>query len=578
MKILIDPNTRKFLTLSLMAGTMLGFMPLTAQAQISEATRAADAARTQSTILNREQNIPLAPAYEVKETSTQQAPQGAENIRFTLSSLNLTGVTAYDVSVLENLYRDKIGTEISLADIYALSTQITNKYRNEGYILTQVVVPPQTIEDGKVTLQVVEGFVDQITIEGEEHTNEEAQIRAYAENVKKTAALNARDLERNLLLINDLPGVTARTILSPSRTTVGASDMTIIVERDRHDAELSFDNFGSRYLGAYQGTARADLNSLAFNNNERLSGSIVVAGDNEKLDELSFFAIDYEQPFWSQGTRAQVRASYARTRPGYDLEEFDVQGRSQYLSLGLSHPVIRTRDVNLSVRGFADWRDAASKNNIETKRMDKIRALRGGVNLQFLDTLVGVGVNALDLEVAQGLDILGASDRGDGALTRARGEPQFTKANLTVQRLQRVTEKTNILFAAEGQLSANPLLSSEEFGVGGMNIGRSYDPSEIVGDDGMAGKIELQINNPFAVPHILDYQLYAFLDYGKVWNQDATTSTDKVQSLTSTGLGVRANVTEKTSGGLALALPMTRDVDSRDDTDLRILFNINHKF
>ena len=552
--------------------------PQAAFAQIEEATRAADPGRAQQDIIELQDKPQLSPSYEVKSAILQKAPEGADKVLFVLNKLEVEGVTAYQKQELEKLYAGKIGQTVSLADVYTLSGDITNKYRNEGYILTQVYVPPQTIDGGNVKLRVVEGFVDKIAIEGETVDSEVTQVRKYAENVKMKSVLNAKDLQRNLLLINDLPGVTARTILSPSKTTVGASDMTIIVERDREEAELGFDNHGSRYLGAYQGTAIGVLNS-PFGHNERIAGQFVMAGDNERMDELAFGSTSYELPISRTGTKLRLMGSYAQTRPGYDLKEFDIKGRSAFGSIGISHPCIRTRDLNLTTRGTFDFRDVHSKSNVEDTRKDRIVSARAGANLLFVDTLLEVGVNMIDFEVSHGLELIGANNDGDENLSRERGHPQYTKANLSAQRLQRVTPKVNVLVAAEAQVSADPLLSAEEFGVGGMGygFGRGYDPSEIVGDSGIAGKIELQINKPYDVRHIHDYQLYTFLDSGKVWNRDATTSDDD-ESLTSVGLGIRADITEQTKAGLAVAVPLTRDIGSRDDTDTRVFFNINHQF
>ena len=125
---------------------------------------------------------------------------------------------AYAPEDIDPLYRGRLGTTVSLADIYDIANALTNKYRNEGYILTQVVVPPQTIENGLVRLQVVEGFVDGITIAGEPRESAVKQFRKYADNLRENNILSAQNLERYLLLINDLPGVTARSVLSPSQT------------------------------------------------------------------------------------------------------------------------------------------------------------------------------------------------------------------------------------------------------------------------------------------------------------------------------------------------------------------------
>ncbi|MEZ5918475.1 MAG: ShlB/FhaC/HecB family hemolysin secretion/activation protein [Alphaproteobacteria bacterium] len=81
--------------------------------------------------------------------------------------------------------------------------------------------------------------------------------------------------------------------------------------------------------------------------------------------------------------------------------------------------------------------------------------------------------------------------------------------------------------AVRGQWASDALLASGGSGAGGVNYGRACDPSEIVGDEGVAGKVEVQWNEPRKFDMFEDYQLYGFYDIGKVWNQDATTSTNK---------------------------------------------------
>lgn len=563
----------------MIAGTALVTFSSVAMAQVEQATGVADPSRVTQDLLDANKNLPtLSQSVEVKDASPLAAPSGAENITFVLQNLMIDGVGAYTAEDLAPVYRDMLGTKVSLADVYALANKLTTKYRNEGYILTQVIVPPQTIENGTVKLRAVEGFVNRITVQGVESESEKKRILEYAGNLKEDGILDAKQLEKYLLLINDLPGVTARSILSPSKTVVGASDLTIVVERDRYEGEVGFDNHGSRYLGPYQASFSNSLNSV-FRHNELITTQVVISGDKHEADELAFGAVSYELPISRYGTLLQMLASYTATEPGDDLDQFDVKGHSQYARVGVTHPFVRSRTMNLFGRAQFDLRDVESKNDLEaTNREDRIRSIRLGGTLQFMDTMFGVGINAVDFEYSQGVGFLGASNHGQANLTRAKGDPNYKKAKIQVQRLQRLTSTLNLLAAGAAQLSANPLLSSEEFGVGGTDIGRGYDSSEIVGDDGIAGKLELQWNKPYEIQYISDYQLFTYLDSGTVWNKDATTSAGKRQSIASAGIGFTADITEQTEAGLGVAWPLTRNVDATGDTDPRYYFSLKHKF
>jgi len=522
----------------------------------------------------------LGEAVEVQRAIIQNAPANADQIKFELNNISIEGVGAYSAEQLQSIYGNQLGTTVSLADVYSIANRLTTKYRNDGFILTQVVVPPQTIDDGNVVLRVVEGYVDRVVIEGvDEEDSELSRIRSYASKVSTGDALNLKQLERALLLINDLPGVSARSVLSPSSSQAGASDLRIIVSRKDYDALLGVDNFGSRYLGAVQLTASGAANSIVFDNNEQITGQFVTAPFGNTHYELAFGALSYEQPINSYGTKARAFLSHSDTEPGYDIDIFNVKGKSTTYGFGLEHPIIRSRTQNLYANAQVDFRDVNSRSDIDVTRDDHIRALRLGARYEFIDTLFGVGINSIDVEASKGMNILGASDEGDANLTRPNGDPQFAKLNVSAQRLQRITSDVNLLLGVNVQESNNALLSSEEFGVGGASFGRGYDASEIVGDDGYSTKVELQWSNPIdtSLSAVENYNVYGFWDFGKVTNDDATISDDD-ESLSSVGAGVRANLSNNFEAGFYVALPLTRDVQTRDDQDPRYFFNLSRRF
>lgn len=571
-----DLKSGRFLLLATSALLLAGTHSASAQVPNTAETTASPG-RAQKQFEKRELVPQVGPNVEVKNLILQNVPEGAENITFQLTGITLDGASAYKQGALESFYADKIGTTISLADVYAIATALTNKYRNDGYILTQVVVPPQTIESGDVHLQVVEGYIDQVIVEGTESENELSLIRHYASHIRTGQALNVRDLERYLLLINDLPGVEARSVLSPSKTQTGAADLLITVSRDPIDGLLAIDNFGSRYLGPDQATAAVSFNSL-LNLNEKITLEAVGAPIRRReQNELAYIALEYDQPVWDEGTKLLLSANHINTQPGYDLKIFKVKGRSDYFDIKLDHPLIRSRSTNLNIYTQFDWRDVYSKNILDTSA-DHIRSFRFGTTYQFLDTIFGVGVNQINLEISKGVALWNGDKGSNTNASRPLGDPTYFKGNLDIQRLQRITSHVNLLVAGRGQWAAAPLLSAEEFGVGGFDIGRAYDTSEIVGDDGVAGKIELQWDKPYRWDFMPNYQLFGFYDAGTVWNQDATTSNLKQETRTSAGFGIRTDFTDTVKGGAAVAFPLNHDIQTENDNNPRVYLNLSKTF
>ncbi len=504
------------------------------------------------------------------------APAGAEKVSLTLREVVVEGSSVYSEAELATIYSDVLGKKVTLRDVFGYAERLTAKYRNDGYILSQVVVPPQEIDNGVVRYQVVEGYINNVTLEGDLPTPVRKTIMNMANKLTGETALNSKSLERYLLLMNDLPGFTVRSVLSASQTEPGAADLTLIAERKLVDVVAQLDNRGSRFLGPLQASVATRFNSV-FGFGEALDFQIVASPDGHPDNELEFFSADFTKTVTSEGTQFNIGASYTETEPGFTLSQFDIKGRSRNLHIGITHPLIRTRNENFFVSATLDLNEITRGDNIPASDVeDRIRALRLGAIYQFTDRYIGV--NTLDVTVSKGFDLFNGSDAGDANLSRPNGRAEFTKVEAQISRLQRVTDKVSLFAAAKGQYTNHLLLSSEEFGVGGADFGRAYDSSEIVGEEGVATVIELQINDPVPAPVIDGYQLYTYYDFGFVRDPDNTVVKDRRRSLASIGTGVRFDVNETVSGSAEMALPLTREVQTQNDDDVRGFFALTARF
>lgn len=98
-------------------------------------TGIADPGRIEQEIQREEMMPAVGPDIDVKQMELVGAPPGADKIVFKFNGLEVVGAQAYSDAELRKLYADRIGEQVSLADIYAIANQMTLKYRNDGYIL-----------------------------------------------------------------------------------------------------------------------------------------------------------------------------------------------------------------------------------------------------------------------------------------------------------------------------------------------------------------------------------------------------------------------------------------------------------
>ncbi|SVC30040.1 uncharacterized protein METZ01_LOCUS282894, partial [marine metagenome] len=93
-------------------------------------------------------------------------PEDLKGVKFVLKQLLIQGKSIYDKRTFKPLYNKYLNKKLALGDIYEIAQKITNKYRNDGYILSKAIVPPQKIDNGVVYLRIIEGYIDKINVQG----------------------------------------------------------------------------------------------------------------------------------------------------------------------------------------------------------------------------------------------------------------------------------------------------------------------------------------------------------------------------------------------------------------------------
>lgn len=507
------------------------------------------------------------------ETPAEESSAGEDKTKILkLNSLYFEGNTVFSNEELSGLASEYIGKQVSFHDLRNIARNITKKYRDAGYILSRAVLSPQKIKDGAVKIQVIEGYISEVTLSGKV-AGDDKIIQNFAEKIKSIRPINSSDLERYILLADDLPGVTARSVIRPSASTPGASELIITLQEKRQEYSVSADNYGSRFVGPYQITGVAAFNSL-FGMFDRTTFRTINA---TQTDELFFFDILHEQQVLSEGTKLKVRFANSESQPGGRLESLDIEGDSKTLEASLEHPIIRSRTTNLTVKSGFKLTDSRTNISGTLLSNDRVRSWTNGLTLDFEDGLNSS--NNISFDVVTGFDVLGATEDGVGR-SRANGEHEFNKFTAEYSRLQRITNSVSLFASTAGQYSSNPLLSSEEASFGGRRYGRAYDPAEISGDKGAAGLLEIRYNSDYHSGYVNNMQYYGFYDVAGVWNENILAGEQSKQTLASAGAGVRFNLTKEVTGDVSLAFPLTREVNAegKSGDEPRVFFSLIKRF
>jgi hemolysin activation/secretion protein len=548
--------------LLILAGIWFSLQPA-AHAQVLQLPTPAEQVRPQERALPPGPALPAAPppGVVVRPLGGAEAPPGAEAVTVMFNAIAVEDATVYPAERLAALYADQLGKEQPLTELFAIARRIETLYRSDGYVLTRVIVPEQTVSDGRFRLTVIEGYVSEITVQGEVGELQ-PRIEAMLAKIAKARPANLRDIDRYLLLVNDLAGVSARGTLRPGNVP-GSSQLVVDVSIRDWDGFGTFNNRGSRFSGPWSATFVGGVNSQS----DMAERNEVVIYHTLDMNEQAFLQYSFSRAVGDEGTKIKLSAGYSPGRPKGGLEILKVESTTRSFNAHVSHPVLRSRRANLLLDFGFDFEESYT-DALNTRLVtDKLRVLRGVGTFDYRDGYRGV--SALSFGVHRGLDIFGASEQfAEFAQSRAQGGAQFWKLTAEVSRLQGIYANEDLAFnlfvSIGGQYAFRPLLAAEEFRLGGERFGRGYAPAELSGDHGVGTAIELQLNSGTDLGIFNRYQVYLFYDFGVVWQLDEAAPPSR-PTLASRGFGIRTQVTDWFSLDGEIAKPITRDPSSHRD-------------
>jgi hemolysin activation/secretion protein len=503
-----------------------------------------------------------APPVIIAPSQNNTPPEGAQTLSFTYAGLKIDGATAISEAKLAALFPHRVGETLTVRDVFMLADAISLAYRKAGYALSFATVPEQEIADGKFRIVVVEGFVDSLAIEGVPEGKVKDRIAALASKITQSRPLRTADLERSLLLINDLPGLQVNGVLSPAKVYGGAL-LTLKADRKALTAQVSYDTMSPEALGPEMGEIGAEARGFLTGSD---SLSLRVRHDLP-MEAYQTVSGDMSTGLGDNGLRVGLRGSWAQSDPKDPvLDAINYRTESWSGSLYADYPLIRSRDQNLRVGGSLGMEDSRSIILGETFSHDRLPELRLWAGYDFVDATMGL--TDLRLILTKGLDQWGA--KGD---SRLDGALDYTVLEFDALRNQPLTTlmggALSAQISAHGQMmiGSGGLFSGAECAFGGWQYGRGFVSGTQTGDHCLQGSGELHWTRQAKLPTMnrsIFVDLYGFVDGGMA-EQKNSPEMGKTSELraASYGLGLNSNFTPTLSGLILI----TRQWTVENETD-----------
>lgn len=514
------------------------------------------------------------------------------NIRVTLRDVQFSSVEGIDPATLASTWSDRVGQDLPISVVCDIRDRAATMLRAKGY-LAAVRVPPQTIDDGIVKLDILAARMSRIEVRGDAGANE-GLLQRYLSHLQDQPVFNIADAERYLLLARDIPGLSARLTLRP-----GAAPGEVVgeVTVDRTAAILDFNvqNFGSKDVGRWGGIARARVFGLT-GMGDMTTVSFYTTPD---LDEQNVAQVAHEFRVGDEGLKFGASYTYAWTRPS--VATLPIKSETQIISLFASYPLVLTQANRLTVGGGFDLIDQDIGLGGVPLNRDRLRVFNLRADGSWTDPASIGGRSGFSpaeprwylgasLEARQGVNFLGASDDcgptgaacfvpGAIPLTRIEGKPDafLVRANAIAE--WRPVKNFTLSAAPRAQWASDPLLAYEEFSGGNFTVGRGFDPGTVIGDSGVAVSVEARYGS--LVPANTEsgaLQPFVFFDAAWVWNKDLAFAGLNPQKLYSAGGGIRLAYGDVGRLDLTVAVPLNRAGFLTQKPEPRFLLNFTTQF
>lgn len=500
------------------------------------------------------------------------APVQAEeqNAPFDILEYRVEGNTVLPIGKVEEAVYPFLGEARSVDDAEKARAALEKAFHDAGYLTVFVNIPEQKVDGGVVRLEVQEGKVEKLRVVGSRYY----ALGAIKERVPEFAEGNVPyfpAVQKQLASVNGTPDRQVAPVMRP-----GKSPGKVEVDLKVQD-KLPFHGgieLNNRYSA---NTTHTRLNgSMRYDNLWQRDHSIGISFQvtPENTDETKVLSATYLIPtggdYWAlYGVISKSDVSA--------VGDVSVIGNGNIYGLRYIHPLPGLEGYSHSLTLGIDYKD-----------FQETTALQGADSfntpISYLPFYLGYDGTLQDADSTTQINMgLTFSVRGLGnevqefADKRFLAKPDFAYVRAELKHTMQLYKGWQLFANVTGQLANQPLISSEQFAVGGMDTVRGYLESNSLGDHGANATLELR-TPPLAKylsDQITDLHALAFYDAGHVRIRDPLPGQIESYDLASLGLGLYL----KGWHGLFGALDYARALKSAgqvDEGDSRLHFRIGY--
>lgn len=449
---------------------------------------------------------------EVETAPDPSTPDGSVT-SFPVTQIEVVGSTIFDQDDFAPITTPLEGRQVTITELQSAADQITQLYLNQGYITSRAIVVEQEVSDGVVQIQVIEGSVSDIQIEGNERVRD-AYIRDRIQLGAGTPLRTDR-LEDQLRLLRLNPLFENIEASLRAGDQVGESILVVRVEEaDPWIVNAGVDNYSPPSVGS----ERIGID-IGHRNVFGIGDTLIGSWDRTTTGESVVYDLSYRVPLNAKDGTLQLRTQLDENEIPIN-SALSVEGESELYEVSFRQPLVRNprEEFALSLGfshrdgqtflgdrpfgfGFGPDPDTGiSRTSVFRFGQDYIR--RDSQGAWVGRSLFSIGTGLFD------------ATTNDDPIPDSR----FVSWLGQGQRVQRLSDDHLLIVQLDLQLTPDSLLSSEQFVIGGGQSLRGYRQNVRAGDNGFRFSVEDRITLGRNEAGLATFQLAPFFDMGAVWN------------------------------------------------------------
>lgn len=527
----------------------------------------------------RETPQPLPPPEELlKPVEPTPTPEedfpGTAPGQVTVKQFKFVGSSVFSQEELAEVTKPFTNRQISFSELLQARSAVTKLYVDNGYVTSGAYIPPQTIENGIVTIEIVEGSLEDINVKVE------GRLQPFYVRDRISLAtdkpLNVPRLLEALQLLQLDPLIEKISAELSAGTRPGTSVLDVTAEAaDTFSAQAFMDNGRVPEVGSFRrGVEFAEASLFGLGDNIR--------GAYRNTDGSDDFEVDYTVPVNARNGTIKVgyRRVYSQIISPSIFEFLDIDSDYERYGITYRQPIIQTPNQELALGITFDRQN--SKTVFNNKQIVEAFGAPHPLRISGENEQGETRVSSLRLfqewtqrsereviaarsEFNIGLDLFNPTESFDEDINPQAPDTRYFAWRGQAQWVRLLAPDLLLVARTDLQLSDRPLVSLEQFAIGGLGSVEGYRQNQVLTDNGIFAGVEVRL--PLirsSEPDGSLLQIIPFVNAGTGWNNGGVQNPDP-STLVSVGLGLQFQQGDIFSARLDWGIPLI-DANNNGDT------------